>query len=83
MFSIKRGGMSTVRGFIAKAGDIRRFTNPKQTQKLVGLEIVKRALEKGQARISKRGRRGTPLWIGWTKNLEPFLGNVILLNLRG
>ncbi|WP_049945915.1 IS110 family transposase [Butyrivibrio sp. LC3010] len=46
-------------GFIAEVGDIGRFTDPKQIQKLVGLEIVKKSSgkKKGQPRISKRGRR--------------------------
>lgn len=44
---------------IAEVGDIRRFADPKQIQKLVGLEIVKKSSgkKKGQVRISKRGRR--------------------------
>ena len=51
--------MSTVIGFIAEVGDIGRFTDPKQIQKLAGLEIVKSSSgkKKGQPRISKRGRR--------------------------
>ena len=51
--------MSTVIGFIAEVGDIGRFTDPKQIQKLAGLEIVKKSSgkKKGQPRISKRGRR--------------------------
>lgn len=53
LLAIKGVGMSTVIGFIAEVGDIGRFTDPKQIQKLAGLEIVK----KGQPRISKRGRR--------------------------
>ena len=56
---IKGVGMSTVIGFIAEVGDIGRFTDPKQIQKLAGLEIVKKSSgkKKGQPRISKRGRR--------------------------
>ena len=44
---------------IAEVGDIGRFTDPKQIQKLAGLEIVKKSSgkKKGQPRISKRGRR--------------------------
>ncbi len=34
--------MSTVIGFVAEVGDIGRFTDPKQIQKLAGLEIVKK-----------------------------------------
>lgn len=59
MLAIKGVGMSTVIGFIAEVGDIGRFTDPKQIQKLAGLEIVKKSSgkKKGQPRISKRGRR--------------------------
>ena len=44
---------------IAEVGDIGRFTDPKQIQKLAGLKIVKKSSgkKKGQPRISKRGRR--------------------------
>ena len=35
--------MSTVIGFIAEVGDIGRFNDPKQIQKLAGLEIVKKS----------------------------------------
>ena len=59
LLAIKGVGLSTVIGFVAEIGDIGRFTNPKQIQKLAGLEIVKRSSgkKKGQPRISKRGRR--------------------------
>lgn len=59
LLAIKGVGMSTVTGFIAEVGDIGRFTDPKQIQKLAGLEIVKKSSgkKKGQPRISKRGRR--------------------------
>ena len=59
LLAIKGVGMSTVIGFIAEVGDIGRFTDPKQIQKLAGLEIVKSSSgkKKGQPRISKRGRR--------------------------
>lgn len=59
LLDIKGVGLSTVIGFVAEIGDIGRFTNPKQIQKLAGLEIVKRSSgkKKGQPRISKRGRR--------------------------
>ena len=44
---------------LKKGGDIGRFTNPKQVQKLAGLEITKASSgkKKGQPCISKRGRR--------------------------
>ena len=59
LLAIKGVGMSTVIGFVAEVGDIGRFTDPKQIQKLAGLEIVKKSSgkKKGQPRISKRGRR--------------------------
>lgn len=59
LLAIKGVGMSTVIGFIAEVGDIGRFTDSKQIQKLAGLEIVKKSSgkKKGQPRISKRGRR--------------------------
>lgn len=52
-------GWGTVIGFVAEAGNIRRFTDPKQIKKLAGLEIVKKSSgkKKGQSRIRKRGRR--------------------------
>lgn len=51
-------GPETVEGFIAEVGDVGRFTDPKQIQKLAGLEIVKQSSgkKKGKPRISKRGR---------------------------
>ena len=59
LLAIKGVGLSTVIGFVAEVGDIGRFTDPKQIQKPAGLEIVKKSSgkKKGQARISKRGRR--------------------------
>ena len=59
LLEIKGIGITTVAGFIAEVGDIGRFTDPKQIQKLAGLEIVKKSSgkKKGQPRISKRGRR--------------------------
>ncbi len=46
LLAIKGVGMSTVIGFVAEVGDIGRFTDPKQIQKLAGLEIVKKELWK-------------------------------------
>lgn len=48
LLAIKGVGMSTVIGFIAEVGDIGRFTDPKQIQKLAGLEIVKKGTAKNQ-----------------------------------
>ena len=42
LLAIKGVGLSTVIGFVAEVGDIGRFTDPKQIQKLAGLEIVKK-----------------------------------------
>ena len=59
LLAIKGVGLSTVIGFVADVGDIGRFTDPKQVQKLAGLEITKASSgkKKGQPCISKRGRR--------------------------
>ena len=59
LLAIKGVGLSTVIGFIAEVGDIGRFTDPRQVQKLAGLEITKisSGKRKGQPGISKRGRR--------------------------
>lgn len=59
LLAIKGVGLSTVIGFVAEVGDIGRFTDPKQVQKLAGLEITKASSgkKKGQPCISKRGRR--------------------------
>ena len=48
--------MLTVSGFIAEAGDIRRFEDPKQLQKLAGYAIVanESGKHKGESRISYR-----------------------------
>lgn len=58
LLAIKGVGLSTVISFIAEVGDIGRFTDPKQIQKLAGLEITKLSSgkKKGQPGISKRGR---------------------------
>lgn len=40
LMEIKGIGLVTVSGFIAKVGDIGRFDNPKQLQKLAGYAIV-------------------------------------------
>lgn len=51
--------MKTVIGFVAEVGDIRRFDNPKQIQKLAGYSIVKNesGKHKGESHISYRGRK--------------------------
>jgi transposase len=59
LLAIKGVGLSTVIGFVAEVGDIGRFTDARQVQKLAGLEITKASSgkKKGQPCISKRGRR--------------------------
>ena len=52
-------GWIAVSGFFAEIGDIRRFDNPKQLQKLAGYAIVSNdsGKQKGESRISYRGRK--------------------------
>lgn len=59
LLEIKGIGMITVCGFIAEVGDIRRFDNPKQLQKLAGYAIVNNSSGKhnGESHISYRGRK--------------------------
>ena len=59
MMKIKGVGIKTVSGFLAEVGDISRFDNPKQLQKLAGLAIKENSSgkHKGETTISKRGRK--------------------------
>ena len=59
LLEIRGIGMKTVIGFVAEVGDIRRFDNPKQIQKLAGYSIVKNesGKHKGESHISYRGRK--------------------------
>lgn len=59
LMEIKGIGLVTVSGFIAEVGDIGRFDNPKQLQKLAGYAIVANESGKhnGESRISYRGRK--------------------------
>ena len=59
LMEIKGIGLKTVSCFIAEVGDIRRFDNPKQLQKLAGYAIVADDFGKhnGESRISHRGRK--------------------------
>lgn len=59
VLAIKGVGMKTVTGFIAEVGDIRRFDDPRQIQKLAGYAIVKNesGKHKGESHISYRGRK--------------------------
>jgi transposase len=59
LMEIKGIGLVTVSGFVAEVGDIGRFDNPKQLQKLAGYAIVSNDSGKhnGESRISYRGRK--------------------------
>lgn len=59
LMALKWTGLITVSGFIAEVGDIGRFDNPKQLQKLAGYAIVANDSGKhnGESRISYRGRK--------------------------
>ena len=59
LMEIKGVGLKTVSGFLAEVGDISRFDNPKQLQKLAGLAIKENSSgkHKGETTISKRGRK--------------------------
>ena len=59
LLEIKGIGIITVAGLIAEVGDITRFDNAKELQKLAGLELVADSSGKhnGKTRISKRGRK--------------------------
>ena len=59
LLDIKGVGIKTVIGFVAEVGDIRRFDDPKQLQKLAGYAIVKNdsGKHKGESHISYRGRK--------------------------
>lgn len=59
LLEIRGVGMKTVIGFVAEVGDIKRFDDPKQIQKLSGYAIVKNqsGKHKGESHISYRGRK--------------------------
>lgn len=59
LLGIKGVGLKTVSGFLAEVGDIRRFHNPKELQKLAGLAPVENSSgkHKGKTTISRRGRK--------------------------
>ena len=59
LLEIKGIGIITIAGFIAEVGNIMRFDNAKELQKLAGLELVADSSGKhnGMTRISKRGRK--------------------------
>ena len=59
LLEIKGVGIKTVFGFLAEVGDISRFNNPKELQKLAGLALVENSFgkHKGETTISRRGRK--------------------------
>lgn len=59
LLEINGVGIKTVSGFVAEVGDISRFNNPKQLQKLAGLALIEDSSgkHKGKTKISKRGRK--------------------------
>ena len=59
LLEIKGVGIKTVSGFLAEVGDISRFNNPKELQKLAGLALVENSSgkHKGKTTISRRGRK--------------------------
>lgn len=59
LLEIRGIGLKTVSCFIAEVGDISRFDDPKQLQKLAGYAIVadSSGKHKGESRISHRGRK--------------------------
>ena len=58
LLKVPGAGVVTVAGFLSEVGDISRFTDPKQIQKLAGLAIVENSSgkRKGLPGISRRGR---------------------------
>ncbi len=59
LLEIRGVGMKTVIGFVSEVGDIKRFDDPRQLQKLAGYAIVKNesGKHKGESHISYRGRK--------------------------
>ena len=59
LLGIKGVGIRTVSGFLAEVGDISRFSNLKELQKLAGLALVENSSgkHKGETTISRRGRK--------------------------
>lgn len=59
LLQIKGVGLITAATFVGEAGDISRFNDPRQIQKLAGLNLVENSSgkHKGKTTISKRGRK--------------------------
>ena len=64
LLKVPGAGIVTVAGFLSEVGDICRFTDPKQIQKLAGLAVVENSSgkRKGMPGISRRGR-GRLRWV--------------------
>jgi len=58
LLKVPGAGVVTVAGFLSEVGNISRFTDPKQIQKLAGLAVVENSSgkRKGMPGISRRGR---------------------------
>lgn len=59
LMAIKGVGLITVATFVGEVGNINRFQDPRQIQKLAGLNLVENSSGKhnGKTQISRRGRR--------------------------
>lgn len=57
LLEIKGVGIKTMSGFFAEVGEIRRFNNPKELQKLAGLALVGKQLRKVQGRDNNKQTR--------------------------
>lgn len=59
LLEIKGVGLRTVSGFLAEVGDVKRFNNPKELQKLAVLDFKENSSgkHKGKTKITKRGRK--------------------------
>ncbi len=59
LLTIKGVGIITAVTFVGEVGDIKRFKDPRQIQKLAGLNLVENSSGKhtGQTTISRRGRK--------------------------
>ena len=59
LLDIKGVGLITAATFVGEVGDIRRFQDPRQIQKLAGFNLVENSSgkHKGKSKISRRGRR--------------------------
>lgn len=59
LLQIKGIGVIAVASFVAEVGDVKRFSHPRQIQKLAGLNLKENSSgkHKGKTTISKRGRK--------------------------